>query len=69
MTKFCEPVLLDDVCGAFPDLKVIAYHFGSSRGKAQLNQKSLTTARVTPPFALTEGLSCGDRAGPSVAAW
>lgn len=28
MTKYCEPILLDDVCSAFPDLKVIAYHFG-----------------------------------------
>jgi hypothetical protein len=27
-TKYTHPLLLDDICLAFPDLKIIAFHFG-----------------------------------------
>lgn len=27
-SEYCHPMLLDNVCLAFPDLKIVAYHFG-----------------------------------------
>lgn len=27
-SEYCQPILLDNICLAFPELKIVAYHFG-----------------------------------------